>query len=630
MKRLSLFYFLAAGSLYATIPIQVAMSAERLANGNTLMVDGGQIGNVAARAFEVDTLGRMVWAYLKSDINWAHTARRLENGNTLIAASIANKVLEVNPAGDSVWCYSTGLDYPNEAQRLPSGNTLISDRNHSRVIEVTPAGTIVWSYSRLLHPHNSNRLPNGNTLICNSDSNKVIEVDSAGTIVWSPPTSLYWPRCVQRLGDFHTLIADSHNNRVIEIDSLGAIVWSYGTAEPYTGARLPDGNTLVSSTHRVIEVTPDSALVWQYPLVTAVLAETLKVVNPSSGCSLYTHIHRPAWASSENPAPGVILVPDSNRAGAMFDVSGLADNLARDGFAVLHFDPDGRGRSTAFPENYYGHVQQDGMNACARVLADREYVDSTRLGVYSLGYGVALASGMIARHPSPAMSFLLDWEGPADRYQTCRDSGGWVPVAPDSESFWLEREAARFIRQVPACYTRMQSATDHNPRLTGNRHCIQLIDSATSTTHGGSGISPWTRVNDSVMNPANSIYSQSSPPVWIPEVQEVQNLPRVILYLHELAERVPFTGMAAPGARPTCTQLTAGPSPFRRSVTIRGAGLTCVRIYDRSGRLARTLSGHESVVWDGRDNQGRLLRAGIYFVRSDPRTATASVMLVRD
>jgi len=630
MRELCVFLCLATGSLQASIPIQVAMSAERLANGNTLMVDGAQIENAAAHAFEVDTLGRMVWAYLKSDIDWAHTARRLANGNTLIAASIANKVLEVNPAGDSVWAYSTGLSYPNEALRLANGNTLITDRNNSRVIELDPLGSIVWSYTSLLHPHNANRLGNGNTLICDSDHNQVIDVTPAGDIAWSCVGGLSWPRCAQRLAGFHTLIADTHNNRVIEIDSLGTVVWSFTTAEPFTSARLANGNTLISSLHRVIEVTPARAIVWQYPSVTMVAAETLGVQNPASGCTLYTHIHYPAWASAANPVPGVILVPDSNQTGTVFDASNLADNLARDGFAVLHFDADGRGLSSPYPEDYGGFVNQDGMHACAQTLAGRPYVDSTRLGVYTLGYGVTPATGMIARYPLPRMKFLLDWEGPADRFQTCSDAGGWVPIAPDSGDFWLEREAARFIKQVPSCYLRLQTATDHDPRMTGNRHCIQLVDSATNAASGGSGISPWTRVNDSMMNPANRTYSQADPPVWIPEIQEVQTLPRTILYLHELANKNLPNGIVALDPRPTVVRFTASPNPSRQSVAIRGPGLARVRIYDRAGRLCRTLSGRNDVSWDGRDCQGRPVRPGVYFAQDGTPPPAATIMLVRD
>ena len=65
---------------------------------------------------------------------------------------------------------------------------------------------------------------------------------------------------------------------------------------------------------------------------------------------------------------------------------------------------------------------------------------------------------MIARHAEPRVKFLLDFEGPADRYQICPDSGGFVPVPADSEAFWQEREAARFMKQVPAAYLRIQTA----------------------------------------------------------------------------------------------------------------------------------------------------------------------------
>ena len=92
---------------------------------------------------------------------------------------------------------------------------------------------------------------------------------------------------------------------------------------------------------------------------------------------------------------------------------------------------------------------------------------------------------------------------------------------PNSEAFWQEREAARFMKQVPAAYLRVQTEVDSNPMIADNRHCIQLIDSATAVAYGGSGVSAWTRVNDSLMNPSNLVYALSDPPVWIPESQEV-------------------------------------------------------------------------------------------------------------
>ena len=143
----------------------------------------------------MDSLGRLVWAYIKCDVPFLHTARRLANGNTLMTASIGNKVVEVDRDGDPVWTMTSGLDYPNEAYRLANGNTLITDRDNNRVIEVTPQlQRSSGATTNLNGPHNGNRLANGNTLICDSDNDRVVEVDSSGTIVWQYATGLNWPR----------------------------------------------------------------------------------------------------------------------------------------------------------------------------------------------------------------------------------------------------------------------------------------------------------------------------------------------------------------------------------------------------------------------------------------------------
>jgi len=45
------------------------------------------------------------------------------------------------------WSYSEELRWPRDADRLPNGNTLIADTNNNRVIEVTPSGEVVWEYT---------------------------------------------------------------------------------------------------------------------------------------------------------------------------------------------------------------------------------------------------------------------------------------------------------------------------------------------------------------------------------------------------------------------------------------------------------------------------------------------------
>jgi hypothetical protein len=612
----------------ASVPVR-PLGVERLPDGNTLISDiQNYFHDYHARALEVDSLGRLVWAYLKCDVPYLHTARRLANGNTLISSTERNQVVEVNRVGDTVWTMTSGLLWPNEAYRLANGNTLITSRDNSRVIEVTPQRTIAWSYFNVIGPHNGSRLANGHTLISDSDGQRVIEVDSAGNTVWQYAIGLDWPRSVQRLGNGNTLIADTRNNRAIEVTRAGAIVWmKTGVSMPFTAVRLANGNTLISEESRVIEVTPGNSIVWQYPNTVAVLVETLQVVNPTSGCSLYVHIHRPAYAGPANRVPGVVFVPGGTGFGSAFDTTALPDEIASDGFAFLHFDPDGRGRSGAYPENYGGHVHQDGMYACLSLLASRDYVDTSRLGVYTQSYGITMGSGVIARYAEPRTKFLLDFEGPADRYQTCLDSGGFVPVPPDSDAFWQEREAGRFMKQVPCAYLRMQPQVDSNPMLVDNRHAIQLIDSATSVGHGGTGISAWTRVNDSVMNPVNRVYTASNPPAWIPTLQELQNSVRVLLYLHELADLT--VGIAESRETVQSASLRAAPRPCRGALQVvlpPGLGKRELHVRDVCGRqVARTVvpAGRTQAVLDLRG-----LRPGVYYV-SAAGAGTVPVVVVR-
>jgi hypothetical protein len=530
----------------------------------------------------------------------------------------------------------SGLNYPNEAYRLSSGNTLITDRDNNRVIEVNPALSIVWSYTNLTGPHGGNRLANGNTLICNSSGspNRVVEVTPGDSVVWQYSTGLSWPRSCQRLTNGNTLITSSNNRQVIEVDSAGTVVWSYSTGQttPYQSVRLNNGHTLVSTGARVIEVDSAKTILWQYPpvMASAVVVETLWVVNPTSGCSLYVHIHRPVEAGPSAQVPAVVLVPDLGAAGTTFE--GFADSLATEGFAVLHFDADGRGRSGG-TEDYDGYRQQDGLAACLESLAVRTYVDSENMGIYSRGYGIVMATGMVARHATPRVKFLMDWEGPSDRYQTSSDSGGHVPVPVDSDAFWVEREAGRFIKSVPGAYLRYQSATDHSGRIADNHHAVALIDSATSTTRGGSGIAVWTRVNDSVMNPENKTYSLADPPLWTRETEDRNRICREILYLHELADSSFSDAVSSSPLTPhPSSSFSASPNPCRvfGAVQLNLGPLdhsATLRVFNAAGRLLHSTSGIRTSSF--RLDLGSI-PAGVYLLRLDTDGRFATARLVVD
>jgi hypothetical protein len=235
---------------------------------------------------------------------------------------------------------------------------------------------------------------------------------------------------------------------------------------------------------------------------------------------------------------------------------------------------------------------------------------------------------MIARHAEPHVKFLLDFEGPADRYQACKDSGGHVPRPTDSADFWQEREAARFMKQVPGAYLRFQTRVDSYPRVVDNRHCIQLIDSATAVAYGGAGISAWTRVNDSVMNPPNRTYTVTAPPAWVVEMEEVQNYIRALIYLHELAD-LDLPGVAERRDAGPVASLRVAPRPCRGALQVGlppGIGRRELRVHDACGRLvarAAVPAGNPRASLNLRG-----LQPGVYYV-SAAGAGTVPVVVVR-
>ena len=75
------------------------------------------------------------------------------------------------------------------------------------------------------------------------------------------------------------------------------------------------------------------------------------------------------------------------------------------------------------------------------------------------------------------------------------------------------------------------------------------------------------------------------------------------------------------------------PSTGRGPFHIKAESTTAVAVRDRVGRLVRSLEADRSGTanWDGRDETGRLVASGIYFVRlkAGDRRATAKIALQR-
>jgi hypothetical protein len=181
--------------------------AERLANGNTLVVDGGYGRDTMedAQVREINPRGQVVWSwYAKDEFNrapynviinneWTHTnaASRLPDGDTLVSLRNFNLVAEVDQEGKLVRTLGEGImTQQHDPEALPNGNLLFANPGPSpQAVEIDPAGKVVWNYIiprdipfASQSTRDADRLQNGNTLI--TSANRITEVTPQGEIVW--------------------------------------------------------------------------------------------------------------------------------------------------------------------------------------------------------------------------------------------------------------------------------------------------------------------------------------------------------------------------------------------------------------------------------------------------------------
>jgi len=229
----------------------------QLTAGNILITDQTGI-------HEFDAQRQEIWTYNAAG-QGAAIARKLRNGNVLVADPTTNSVLEIRPqgrtGGDVVWRLEE-VQNPWDVTRLDNGNTLVTERYNSRVVEYdAKTREVVWQ-AIATYPMSAQRLENGNTLI--TTNNAVFEVNH------DPQPKEQWrakllqggtirPHRAVRLENGNTLITDQQKGQVVEIDTNSVEVWKVpGLAHPAQAVRLEDGNTLIleQGANRVIEIDP--------------------------------------------------------------------------------------------------------------------------------------------------------------------------------------------------------------------------------------------------------------------------------------------------------------------------------------------------------------------------------------
>jgi len=227
-----------------------------------------------------------------------------------------------------------------------------------------------------------------------------------------------------------------------------------------------------------------------------------------------------------------VLVPGGISPGSQsFGITGIADRFARIGFRVAHFDPDGRGESGGI-EDFGGPVHQVGLAGVVRMAASDEAVDAARLAVLSFDAGALMATGAVARHPELSVRLLIDWEGPVTRADVAKvlvsgADGDAASLAGHDETWWREREPARWLPRVRVPYLRMQGDPDH-AGLDPSR-AVTAVRLAAASRFGGKGRAPWVRLNGDAPN------CPSEPPDgrWLPA------MPAEVAALSYLVELLP-------------------------------------------------------------------------------------------
>jgi hypothetical protein len=156
-----------------------------LPNGNLLFNTGNGVKEVTRKK-------EVIFSYeSKSEI---YACQRLPNGNTFIGECNSGSLLEVSPKGkivkqikllpDSV---DGGHSFMRNARKLQNGNYLVAHYGLDKVSEYDSTGNTIMEIPVKGGPHSVIRLPNSNTLIACSDHNgepRVIEVDKSGNIIW--------------------------------------------------------------------------------------------------------------------------------------------------------------------------------------------------------------------------------------------------------------------------------------------------------------------------------------------------------------------------------------------------------------------------------------------------------------
>lgn len=179
------YIFSQEGAIEWTYPAENCNDLWVLPNGNLLFNTGHGVKEVTRKK-------EVVFSYESPSEIYA--CQRLPDGNTFIGECNSGSLLEVSPDGTinkRIHLLPDGTDgghsFMRNARKLQNGNYLVAHYGLDKVCEYDPSGKMIWQLPVTGGPHSVIRLPNGHTLVACSDHNgepRVVEVDSSGAVAW--------------------------------------------------------------------------------------------------------------------------------------------------------------------------------------------------------------------------------------------------------------------------------------------------------------------------------------------------------------------------------------------------------------------------------------------------------------
>jgi acetyl esterase/lipase len=162
------------------------VSAQRLANGNTLLVD-----DVATRVFEVTPGGQVTWSVTKPEYKGLamRRARRTAAGTTMLAVQKAGLVLELDSAGAVVRTMDFKGRMPAQALPLADGGMLIGLAGPGEVRKLGADGKTLVVFggandaARTAWTSGFAPLAGGGLMVVDYQAGRILEFDAAGKIV---------------------------------------------------------------------------------------------------------------------------------------------------------------------------------------------------------------------------------------------------------------------------------------------------------------------------------------------------------------------------------------------------------------------------------------------------------------